>query len=208
MNRLVQSGTKPSRQDCDFRTIFKYDHVSDDPPQVVRTCDGSHNDDTLQAVFRRLLDVLQQQIGQQKMAKVICGHAQLIAIGCVARLLSCGQIHRSIADQHVQPPLTVPEVLQPISGLHFHSVSIIVPYIVTEAGMKDIGMHTHRSPAPLMISALSMHENAHARHSGHWPSNATAQAYSVHATKACQQQQTSTNWRTLSKAARSRCMMV
>jgi len=36
------------------------------------TCDGADDDDALERPLRRLLDVLQQQVGQQEVAQVVC----------------------------------------------------------------------------------------------------------------------------------------
>ncbi len=77
-----------------------------------QTCDGADNDDALEAVFRGVLDVFQQQVGEQEVAQMVCCYTQLVAIGCVAWFLGCGEVHCSVADQAVQPPTAVPEILQ------------------------------------------------------------------------------------------------
>ena len=71
------------------------------PGGVLRTCNGAHNDDALEAVFRGVLDVFQEQVSQQEVPQVVGRHAELIAVSCVAGLLGCGEVHRSIADQYV-----------------------------------------------------------------------------------------------------------
>lgn len=79
---------------------------------VLHTCDGAYYDNTLEAVFRGFLDIFQEQVCQQEVPQVVGGHAELVAVGCVAGLLGGGEVHRSVADQHVQPPAAAAEVLQ------------------------------------------------------------------------------------------------
>lgn len=45
------------------------------------------------------------------MAQVVSRHADLIAVRREGGLLGCREVHRCVADQHVQPPAAVAEVL-------------------------------------------------------------------------------------------------
>lgn len=76
-----------------------------------RTGDGADDDDTLEGVCGRLLDVGQQQIGQQEVAQVVGGHTQLVAVRREGGLLGGWQVHRRVAHQHIQPPPSRAEVL-------------------------------------------------------------------------------------------------
>lgn len=70
---------------------------------VVVSSDGS-DDDEARSCFGglfALLQVLQQQVGQQEVPQVVGPHTDLKAVGGKAWLLGCGQIDSSIANQTV-----------------------------------------------------------------------------------------------------------